>query len=449
MTTQPASSHADESSAAWPIMVGLLAGLTLGLLANVLGSDRGQVAPWLSVLISIAQPVGKLFLRLMLMVVVPFVFAALALAVVEIGDLRRLGRIGLKTLLFTLVFSTTAVLIGMTLVNWFRPGRVLSEQQRLQLAERYSADTTRLAMQSKQAKSLTDSLIDMLPENPLQEMVGAVDGSSKGNGMLSVMCFALIVGLAISASLFECQTLVAWLQGVQAAAMVVIRFALKLAPLGGGCLVFALAAQLGLDILRTLLWFTITVIAGLLLQLLGIYSLVLSLISRKKPLPFFREVTPAMLTAFGTSSSNATLPTAIRVADESLKLPSHISRFVLTVGATGNQNGTALYEGVVILFLAQVMGIELNYVQQLQVVLMSILAGIGTAGVPGGSLPLVMVVMRSVGVPPESIAIILGIDRLLDMCRTVVNVTGDLAVATCVAAGESVIPSSGGDSSKG
>lgn len=449
MTTQPASSHADETSSAWPIMVGLLTGLTLGLLANVLGSDREQIASWLSVLISIAQPIGKLFLRLMLMVVVPFVFAALALAVVEIGDLRRLGRIGLKTLLFTLVFSTTAVLIGMTLVNWFRPGSVLSELQRAQLSERYAADSSRLARQSKQAKSLTDTLIDMLPENPLQEMVGAVDGSSKGNGMLSVMCFALIIGLAISASLDECQTLVAWLQGVQAAAMVVIRFALKLAPLGGGCLVFALAAQLGLDILRTLYWFTMTVIVGLLLQLLGVYSLVLSLISRKKPLQFFREVTPAMLTAFGTSSSNATLPTAIRVADEALKLPSHISRFVLTVGATGNQNGTALYEGVVILFLAQVMGIELNYVQQLQVVLMSILAGIGTAGVPGGSLPLVMVVMRSVGVPPESIAIILGIDRLLDMCRTVVNVTGDLAVATCVAAGEAVILPTDANSSEG
>lgn len=449
MTTQPDSSHADESSSAWPIMVGLLAGLTFGLLANFLGSERGQVAPWLSVLISIAQPIGKLFLRLMLMVVVPFVFAALALAVVEIGDLRRLGRIGLRTLLFTLVFSTTAVLIGMTLVNWFRPGRVLSELQRTQLAERYASDITRLAMQSKQAKSLSDTLIDMLPENPLQEMVGAVDGSSKGNGMLSVMCFALIVGLAISASLKDCQTLVAWLQGVQAAAMVVIRFALKLAPLGGGCLVFALAAQLGLDILRTLFWFTMTVIVGLLLQLLGVYSLVLSLMSHKKPVQFFREVTPAMLTAFGTSSSNATLPTAIRVADEGLKLPSHISRFVLTVGATGNQNGTALYEGVVILFLAQVMGIELNYVQQLQVVLMSILAGIGTAGVPGGSLPLVMVVMRSVGVPPESIAIILGIDRLLDMCRTVVNVTGDLAVATCVAAGELILSPSEADSSEG
>jgi dicarboxylate/amino acid:cation (Na+ or H+) symporter, DAACS family len=147
-------------------------------------------------------------------------------------------------------------------------------------------------------------------------------------------------------------------------------------------------------------------------------------------------VKEAMLTAFGTSSSNATLPTAMRVAEENLKLPTRIARFVLTVGATGNQNGTALYEGVVVLFLAQVFGVELTIAQQVQVVLMSVLAGVGTAGVPGGSIPMIVIVMQSVGVPPAGIGIILGVDRFLDMCRTVLNVTGDLALATCVAYGE-------------
>jgi DAACS family dicarboxylate/amino acid:cation (Na+ or H+) symporter len=431
---RPRPSHKHQS--ALPILLGLLAGLVLGLIANALGMRDGRPDRWVALAIAVAQPVGKVFLRLMFMVVVPFVFAALSLAIVEIGEPRRLGRLGLKTLVLTGVFSATAVLIGVTLVNVFQPGHVLSEQQRTQLAARYEADSARLAAHAKQAKSFADTLVDMLPENPLQEMVGAVDGSSKGNGMLAVMCFALCGGLAISARREECQTLVAWLQGVQAAAMVIIGFALKLAPVGAGCLVFAITAQLGMDILRTLFWFAATVIAGLLLQLFGTYSAMLVSLSRRSPWQFYRDVSPAMLTAFATSSSNATLPTAIRVADDELKLPQHVSRFVLTVGATGNQNGTALYEGVVILFLAQVMGVELNFGQQLQVVLMSILAGIGTAGIPGGSLPLVMVVMRSVGVPPESIAIILGIDRLLDMCRTVVNVTGDLAVATCVADAE-------------
>jgi DAACS family dicarboxylate/amino acid:cation (Na+ or H+) symporter len=372
----------------------------------------------------------------MFMVVVPLVFAALSLAVVEIGDPRHLGRLGLKTLAFTGFFSAAAVLIGLTLVNTWQPGKVLSAEQQQQLVAKYQGDADKIVARTKEAKSLADTLVDMIPENPLQEMAGAVDGSSKGNGMLAVMFCALIVGLAITLRAEECQTLIAWLQGLQAVAMAVISFALKLAPVGAGCLVFAITAQLGLDILRTLFWFAATVIVGLALQLLVTYSVTVGLFGRRNPLRFFRDVSQAMVTAFGTSSSNATLPTAIRVADEELKLPRHVSHFVLTVGATGNQNGTALYEGVVILFLAQVMNVELSLAQQLQVVLMSVLAGIGTAGVPGGSLPLIMVVMQSVGVPPESIGIILGIDRLLDMCRTVVNVTGDLAVAACVAQGE-------------
>jgi DAACS family dicarboxylate/amino acid:cation (Na+ or H+) symporter len=186
-----------------------------------------------------------------------------------------------------------------------------------------------------------------------------------------------------------------------------------------------------------LAWFVLTVLLGLSLHLFGVYSLVVWIAGGRSPRAFFRDVSDAMLMAFGTSSSNATLPTALRVAETKLRLPSDIARFVLTIGSTGNQNGTALYEGVVVLFLAQVFGVELTLIQQVTVVLMSVLAGVGTAGVPGGSLPLIVVVLRSVNVPGESIALILGVDRLLDMCRTVLNVTGDLVLATCVARGES------------
>jgi DAACS family dicarboxylate/amino acid:cation (Na+ or H+) symporter len=232
--------------------------------------------------------------------------------------------------------------------------------------------------------------------------------------------------------------LVRVLEGVFAASMTIIGFAMRLAPLAVGCLFLAITSRLGLSILSTLFWFVLTVLLGLLIQLVVVYPLVLVTVGRMNPLVFFRAVLEAMLTAFGTSSSNATLPTAMRVADQNLHIPPQVSHFVLTVGATGNQNGTALFEGVVVLFLAQLFGVELGFAEQIQVMLMSVLAGIGTAGVPGGSIPMIVVVMQSVGVPAEGIGIILGVDRILDMSRTVLNVTGDLAVAACVARGSDI-----------
>jgi dicarboxylate/amino acid:cation (Na+ or H+) symporter, DAACS family len=280
-------------------------------------------------------------------------------------------------------------------------------------------------------------LLDLLPENPVQEAAGALDGSSKGNGMLAIMFFALIFGAAVS-MIDESRraTLVSFMEGLFDVSMTVIGFAMRLAPFGVACLMFSMTSRMGGDILLTLLWFVLTVLLGLGLQMFVVYSIAIWLFARRSPLSFFRDVREAIVTAFGTSSSNATLPTAIRVAEEKLRLPPEISRFVLTVGSTANQNGTALYEGVVVLFLAQVFEVELSLAQQLTVVLMSVLAGVGTAGIPGGSIPLIVVVLQSVGVPPDGIAIILGVDRVLDMCRTVLNVTGDLALATCVAATE-------------
>ena len=466
------------------ILIGLIVGVVLGLIGHSIGScekgsaadgDSNGLCDWLDNVIYWAEPVGKVFLRLMFMVVVPMVFSALALAVVEIGDLKKLGRMGLKTLGFTAILSTSAVLIGVGLVDTLKPGHSLSEAKRQELRERFS-DANMKAVSSptpslgepgksveapsenggkpkpptdkdvkeaadkvakaKQAKPVRDTLVDLLPENPLQEMVGAVDGSSKGNGMLAVMVFALICGVAITSKPKETKTFVGWLEGLYAISMAVIGFAMKLAPVGAGCLVFALSAQLGIDILTTLFWFVLTALLGLGLQLFVVYSIVVMVFARMSPWKFFSGVSEAMLVGFGTSSSSATLPTAIKVAKEGLKLPQRVSNFVLTVGATGNQNGTALYEGVVVLFLAQVMGVELTASQQFTVVLMAVLAGVGTAGVPGGSLPLIVVVMQSVGVPGAAIGIILGVDRILDMCRTVVNVTGDLAIAACVAKSE-------------
>ena len=424
------------------IMIGLLAGAVLGLTANSLSTRYGVdanengLADWLDLTVYWVEPVGRLFLRLMFMVVLPLVISALALAVVEIGDLSKLGRMGLRTLFYTAILSGSAVMIGLLVVNIVQPGKSLPPELRDRIIQKESAVAKGKVEQASKAKPIRDMLVDLIPENPVQEMVGALDGSSKGNGMLAVMVFSLILGIAITVEPEKCGGLVSVLQGLNTVAMTVIQFAMRLAPVGAGCLVFTVTAQLGFPILGTLAWFVGSCVFGLLLHLFGTYTIVLALLARKNPLTFFRQSREAMFVAFGTSSSNATLPTAIKVAIEDLKLPPRVANFVLTVGATGNQNGTALFEGFVVLFLAQVMGLSLSLDQQVTVVLMSVLAGIGTAGVPGGSIPLIVVVMQSVGVPAEAIGIVFGVDRLLDMCRTVVNVIGDLVVTQCVAYGE-------------
>jgi DAACS family dicarboxylate/amino acid:cation (Na+ or H+) symporter len=418
-------------------MLGLIVGAVVGLAANYF-SQRSSVAAEqvTNIAVNVAEPIGKVFLRLVIMVVVPLVVSALALGVMELGDVRRLGRVGLRTLAYTLVLSGSSVFIGLTLVNSIRPGASLTVEQRQQLQQRYGGAAGSAQEKAAQSKAVKDTLLDLLPENPLQEMVGAIDGSSKGNGMLAVMVFALILGVALTLTTERTATLVKLLEGLFDVSMTVIGFAMKLAPYAVACLVFSVTSQIGLDILFTLLRFVATVLLGLGLQMFVVYPLLLTAVARMSPKRFFRDVSAAIFTAFGTSSSNATLPTSLRVAKEELKLKPEVSQFVLTVGATANQNGTALFEGVVVLFLAQVFGVDLTYTQQFTVVLMSILAGVGTAGVPGGSIPLIVIVLKSVGVPGEGIAIILGVDRLLDMCRTVLNVTGDLVLATCVSRSE-------------
>ncbi len=423
----------------WPLHTLVLIGLIVGAVAGVLAKsfiDEQTV----SRILAVSDVVGKIFLRLIFMAVIPLVVSALSLGVLELGDLRRIGRVGMRTLLLTLLLSGTSVAIGLTLVNTLRPGARLSQEQRQQLMEQYSDSAATAQKKADQAKTLGDTLLDIIPENPLQEMVGAVDGSSKGNGMLAVMFFALMLGIALALSPERTGPLVRVLEGVFDVCMVIIGLAMKLAPYCVACLVFGITARQGPDVLITLFWFVATVLLGLAIQMFVVYSIALWLLAGKSPIEFFRAISEAIFTAFGTSSSNATLPVSLRVAKEELKLPPDISRFVLTVGATGNQNGTALYEGVVVLFLAQVFGQDLTFAQQVQVVLMATLAGVGTAGVPGGSIPLIMIVLASVGVPAEGIAVILGVDRICDMCRTVLNVTGDLVLTTCVAKEEPAEP---------
>jgi DAACS family dicarboxylate/amino acid:cation (Na+ or H+) symporter len=255
--------------------------------------------------------------------------------------------------------------------------------------------------------------------------------------MLQLMFVALIVGVALTLVSAEvARPLLAVLEGVYAASAKIVDIVMQVAPFAVACLLFTNVARFGVDLLAALSWFVLTVLLGLALQMFGVYSLSVRLLSKIPPLEFFRRVKTVMLTAFSTSSSNATLPTALRVSEENLGVPREINSFVLTVGATANQNGTALYEGVTVLFLAQLAGVDLTLGQQLMVVYLAILGGIGTAGVPSGSIPFIILVLATVGVNPALIAVILGVDRILDMCRTTLNVVGDLTAATYVARSE-------------
>lgn len=422
------------------IFIGLIVGAVAGVVVNQLaaaGTIDAAGLKWF--LDNPVRFVGQLFLRLIFMVVVPLLFSALTIGVAELGDVRRLGRIGAKTFGFTLIVTTVSVVLGIALVNTIQPGNYLSEEKKAELVATTGKESVLKNAESAKAVSTVDRLLAIVPRNPIGDAANATDPfpGYAGSGFLAVMFFAFIFGVALGLVDEEQRgPVLAVLQGIYAAVMKIIGFAMALAPFAVAALVFNATATLGLEVFATLGMYIFVVLLGLSIHQFVVYSLLLRFLARVNPITFFKRITSVMLTAFSTSSSNATLPTAIQVTEEELGVPRQITRFVLTLGSTANQNGTALYEGITVLFLAQVFNVHLDLTQQLTVVLMSILAGIGTAGVPGGSLPLVVLVLQTVGVPADGIAIILGVDRILDMSRTVLNVTGDITAATYVARSE-------------
>ena len=415
------------------ILLGLLVGVIGGLIVNAfLGGEDPRIA-W--VVRNITEPVGQLFLRLLLMSVIPLVFSSLVVGVAGIGDIRRLGRIGLKCFVYTIVISAISVMIGITAVNLIEPGRRVDADTATALQDRYGSDATK-RVQDAQKSTANDSALMMvvktlIPANP----VAAV--ASDTPNMLHLMSFAVVLGIALTLIRSDVAApFLGALDGLFHASTKIIDMIMKVAPFAVACLLFNNVARFGLDLLQALAWFFFTVIAGLAIHMFVVYSISVSTLSRISPLDFFRRIKTVMLTAFSTSSSNATLPTALRVAEENLGVPRQINSFVLTVGATANQNGTALYEGVTVLFLAQLSGMDLTLSTQIMVAYLAILGGIGTAGVPSGSIPFIIVVLAQIGVNPALIAIVLGLDRILDMCRTTLNVVGDLTAATYVARSE-------------
>jgi DAACS family dicarboxylate/amino acid:cation (Na+ or H+) symporter len=417
------------------IFIGLVAGAVTGLAASaILGADHPGLA-W--AVRHIAQPIGGLFVRLLLMVVIPLVFSALVVGVAGVGDVRKLGRVGLKAFGYTLVVSAISVAIGITLANTIRPGERISDSTAAALEQRYGeqaqARVEAATPDGPAAKKppLTEAVETLVPANPVQAMAGDTPN------LLHLMFFALALGVA--ATLVGASVAAPFLKVMDSLfeiSVKLIELIMKLAPYAVFALLFANTAGFGIDLLGTLAWFMLTVLLGLALQMFGVYSISVRLLSRMSPVEFFRRIKTVLLTAFSTSSSNATLPTALRVSEQNLGVPPQINSFVLTVGATANQNGTALYEGVTVLFLAQIAGVDLTLMDQITVAYLAILGGIGTAGVPSGSIPFIILVLSSIGVNPALIGIILGVDRILDMCRTTLNVAGDITAATYVARSE-------------
>ncbi len=406
----------------YKLLLALVVGAALGVGLHPFADT--EWIRWISE--NVLATIGQVFLRSIFMIVVPMVFAGLVLGVYELGQHSGLGRVISKTLLYTVLASSASVIIGVSLMNIMQPGKTVHIPQEV------NSSIAELQNNVSQAKSGIQALVEIVPKNPLHAAVYALDGE-----MLALMFFALVLGVALSRlpkiqEGKEKSTFISLLEELYAASLLIVDYVMAYAPYAVFALVFTSTFKFGYELLISLLYYVGVVVLALCIQQFVVYALLLKAFTKRSPWEFFRACREVYIYAFATSSSNATLPKSLELAETELGIRPAISRFVLTVGSTANQNGTALFEGITVLFLAQVYGVELGFASQMKVVLMSIIAGVGTAGVPGGSLPLIMIVMQQVGVPVEGLGLILGVDRFLDMCRTTINVSGDLVIAALV-----------------
>lgn len=413
------------------ILIGLVLGAICGIAVNQLVKVLPNAQPTVDWLLkNIMGPIGQVFRRLLIMTVIPLVFASLAVGVARLGDLGKLGRIGAKTFGYFFLSTACAVIIGLTLVQLINPGSRISDETRtgLEMQYRSSADE-----KLKPIEFGVDTFVRIVPDNPIR--------AAADMDMLAVIFVALMVGLGLTRIAPErSRPVLQFLEGVGDLAIFIIHLAMRIAPFGVFALIFTTSARFGFELLRSLGIYVGVVLLGLSIQMFVVYPVLIRTLGGMSPLYFFRKVRGVIVTAFSTSSSNATLPTSIAAAEEGLRIPAPLAGFVLPLGATMNMNGTALFEGVTVVFLAQVFGVPLTLGQQAVVVVMSVLTAIGAAGVPGGSIPLLGMVLATVGVDPGAIAIILGVDRILDMCRTTLNVVGDLTAVVFVARSEGQLP---------
>ena len=400
------------------ILIGLLVGIPAGL---ILGPRAAAI-----------KPIGDIFIRLIWMIVVPLVFASIFVGTASLGDLRKLGRIGAKTIVYYLVTTAIAITIGLVIANIVKPGAGLNPEVKAQLLESYKGEATKDLSLAKQAPRVIDVLTGIVPKNPV--------GSLAAGDMLQIIFFALMLGVAVTmVPGGKGKILIDFFDALADAMTQMVHIVMKIAPLGVFVLIAAVVGQFGARILLNLLKYAAVVLAGLAIHMGTIYSLAVWVFARMNPLFFFKEMRPTQLIAFSTSSSNAALPVNIQCAEENLGVPKDIASFVLPLGATINMDGTALYQGVAAVFIAQVYGMHLTIANQLTIVLMATLSSVATAGVPSVGIITLTMVLTSVGIPLEGIALILGVDRILDMCRTIVNITGDASAAVIVAATEGTL----------
>ena len=411
------------------ILLGLLIGAVVGIAANqTLGGSHAAVV---FVNKYLATPVGQIFLRLLFMIVIPLVFASISLGVAGLGDLRRVGRVGGKAIGYFLVSTALAATLGLIAVSIVRPGEQLDRATAEQLRTEFSADASSRVEAAASSDFGVNTIINMFPRNPVK---AAVDLD-----MLGIITFALIFGAALTLITAErAKPMLLWLEALQDVVIKIVEMAMRFAPYGVAALIFGVTSRFGFHLLKPLGAYVLVVLGALLVHVLINISLILRFIVGVSPILFFRRIRAALVTAFSTSSSSATLPTALTVAEQNLGIPPSIAGFVLPLGSTMCMNGTALFEGITVIFLAQVFGITLDLGQMVVVMIMAVLTAVGAAGVPGGSIPLLVTILVMFGVPAEGIAIILGVDRILDMSRTTVNVCGDLSATAFVAKTEGV-----------
>jgi len=389
-------------------------GLILGIIGGLVFGEK----------VLIIQPVGDVFLRMITMIVVPLVFVSLTLGTASLGDVRKLGRIGAKTSLYFVATTVIAIIIGLGLANTLNPGKGLNEDVTRELYKSYEAKAQDGIMRMEEKPSLIDILVNIVPRNPVAAFV-------EGN-MLQIIFMALLFGVVITMIKRErSELLISILEGLNDVFIQVVHIVMKLAPYGVMALSAAVIGQYGVDILVTLLKYSLVVIGGLILYTLSFNSLAVGLLGKMNPLHFFKAVREAVIIAFSTSSSMATLPVAMESV-EHIGVSRQYSSFVLPLGATVNMDGTALYQGVSAVFIAQIYGIPLGLTGQITIVLMAVLSSIGAAGVPMAGIIALAMVLSQLGIPLEGLALILGVERLLDMVRTCTNVIGNMAASVVI-----------------
>lgn len=418
----------------YQIIIGLIFGVLWGFFSIYSGMDPDFT-------INFIKPLGTIFVNLLKMIAVPLVLTSLILGIASLNDIKKLSRIGGKTIVIYLFTTIIAITIGLVLVNLIQPGKKLPEVTRINLIEVYQNNVqSKIAVVSDiKDQPLLQPLVDMVPEN----IFFAMGDNTK---MLQVVLFAVFFGVALIQVTGERKnSVVSFFDGFNEAILKMINYLMLMAPLGTFALIASLIVETAgrdvsnaLNILSGLLWYAGTVILGLFIMTFFIYPILIKFFSSQSPKLFFKALKPVQLLAFSTSSSNATLPLTMKQCENELQIPEEITSFVLPLGATINMDGTSLYQGVAAVFIAQSLNIDLTVTDQLMILLTATLASIGSAGVPGAGMVMLVIVLESIGVPTAGIALIIAVDRILDMCRTVVNVTGDATVALIITATEKI-----------